>query len=67
MILLRREPVAPGRAEVGSLSPWAGEAGTEPVGPVSVLRGLMLDFFTWEKKGFRELVVAVFKYLRTIR
>lgn len=45
MILLRWEPVAPGRAELGSLSPWAGEAGAEPVGPISVLRGLMLDFF----------------------
>jgi len=26
-----------------------------------------LDFFTLEEKGFREAVIAVFKYLRVIR
>ena len=61
--------MAPGRAEMGSLGPWAGlgEAGAGPVRPISALRGLMLGFFTLEKKGFREVVIAVFKYLRGVR
>lgn len=67
--LLRWGLMAPGRAEMGSLGPWAGsgEAGAGPARPISALRGLMLDFFTFEKTGFREIVIDVFKYLRGIR